>query len=189
MRAMADLVLARHGQTEWSRTGRHTGRSDLPLDAKGETDAAALASRLTYWDFSLVLTSPLQRAARTAELAGLEALMEPDLIEWDYGSEEGRTTAQAQKSRPGWSIWQGIGLGETLEQVAVRQRRVLDRVRPVLDRGEDVCVVGHGHALRILAACWLGLPPVVGQQLVLGAGALSTLGYEHGCPAMLSWNT
>ncbi|MGI8535234.1 MAG: histidine phosphatase family protein [Mycobacteriales bacterium] len=186
---MAELVLARHGQTEWSRTGRHTGRTDLPLDAKGESDAAALAGRLSHWDFALMLTSPLQRAARTAELAGLPAQAEPDLIEWDYGSEEGRTTAQAQQSRPGWSIWQGIGLGETLDEVAARQQRVLDRIRPVVEQGGDVCVVGHGHALRILAACWLGLPPVVGRQLVLAAGALSTLGYEHGCPALLSWNT
>lgn len=188
MRAMARLVLVRHGQTEWSRTGRHTGRTDVPLTADGEAEAIALGARLSD-DFGLVVTSPLQRASRTAVLAGLDARVEPDLIEWDYGPEEGRTTAQAQQTQPGWSIWTATGLGETLEEVAARQQRVLDRIRPVLEEGGDVCVVGHGHALRILAACWLGLPPVVGQQLVLGAGALSTLGYEHGRPAVLSWNT
>jgi broad specificity phosphatase PhoE len=185
---MAELVLVRHGQTEWSRDGRHTGRTDLPLTADGERDAGALAGRLASRRFGLVLTSPLVRAARTAELAGLRAEVEADLVEWDYGPEEGRTTEQARETRPGWSVWDDTGLGETLEQVAVRQRRVLDRVRPVLDGGEDACLVGHGHSLRILAACWLGLSPGVGQQLVLSAGSVSTLGYEHGCPAVLSWN-
>jgi broad specificity phosphatase PhoE len=181
-------VLVRHGQTEWSRDGRHTGRSDVALTDDGERDAAALRPRLAR-PFGLVLTSPLQRAARTAELAGLTAQLEPDLVEWDYGPEEGRTTAQARETRPGWSVWDDTGLGETLEQVAVRQRRVLDRVRPVLADGQDACLVGHGHALRVLAACWLGLPAGVGQQLVLGAGSVSVLGEEHGCPAVLSWNT
>lgn len=185
---MAELVLVRHGQTEWSRDGRHTGRTDIPLTPDGERDAAALAERLTSRRFGLVLTSPLVRAARTAELAGLSAEVDLDLVEWDYGPEEGRTTEQARETRPGWSVWDDTGLGETLEQVGARQRRVLERVRPVLDRGEDVCLVGHGHSLRILAACWLGLSPGVGQQLVLSAGAISTLGFEHGCPAVLSWN-
>jgi probable phosphoglycerate mutase len=186
---VAEVVLVRHGQTEWSRDGRHTGRSDLPLTEQGEADAAALAPRLDR-PFGLVLTSPLVRAQRTAELAGLEAVSEPDLVEWDYGPEEGRTTAQARETRPGWSVWDddGSGLGETLEQVAQRQQRVLHRIRPVLDAEQDVCLVGHGHSLRILAACWLGLSPGVGQQLVLGAGSLSTLGFEHGCPAVLTWN-
>jgi broad specificity phosphatase PhoE len=185
---MAELVLVRHGQTEWSRDGRHTGRTDIPLTADGERDAAALAERLASRRFGLVLTSPLVRAARTAELAGLRAEVEPNLVEWDYGPEEGRTTEQARQTRPGWSVWDDTGLGETLAQVGERQRRVLERVRPVLDGGADACLVGHGHSLRILAACWLGLSPGVGQQLVLGAGSVSTLGYEHGCPAVLSWN-
>lgn len=185
---MAEIVLVRHGQTEWSREGRHTGRSDIPLTADGERDAAALAARLER-PFGLVLTSPLQRAARTAELAGLAAQPDPDLVEWDYGPEEGRTTAQARETRPGWSVWHDEGLGETLEQLADRQRRVLERVRPVLDEGRDACLIGHGHALRVLAACWLGLAPGVGQQLVLGAGSLSLLGQEHGSPAVLAWNT
>jgi probable phosphoglycerate mutase len=184
---MPEVVLVRHGQTEWSRDGRHTGSSDIPLTSDGEADARALAARLQR-PFGLVLTSPLQRAARTAELAGLRAEVEPDLVEWDYGPEEGRTTAQARETRPGWSVWDDDGLGETLEQLATRQRRVIDRVRPVVERDEDVCLVGHGHALRVLAACWLGLAPGVGQQLVLGAGSISVLGHEHGSPAILSWN-
>lgn len=188
MLAMAELVLVRHGQTEWSRDGRHTGRSDVPLTSAGEQDAAALRDRLGSRPFGLVLTSPLQRAARTAELAGLRAEQDADLCEWDYGPEEGRTTEQARQTRPGWSVWDGTGLGESLEQVAERQRRVLGRVRPALGTGADACLIGHGHALRILAACWLGLGPAAGQQLVLGAGSVSTLGFEHGAPALLTWN-
>jgi len=184
---MAELVLVRHGQTQWSRDGRHTGRTDLPLLADGERDAVALRPRLER-PLALVLSSPLQRAARTAELAGLQPELDADLVEWDYGPEEGRTTEQARRTRPGWSVWDDTGLGETLEQVATRQQRVLERVRPVLDAGDDACLVGHGHALRILAACWLGLGPGVAQQLVLGAGSVSVLGFEHGCPAVLSWN-
>jgi broad specificity phosphatase PhoE len=184
---MAEVVLVRHGQTEWSRDGRHTGRSDIPLTSDGEADARALAARLRR-PFGLVLSSPLSRAARTAELAGLTPQLDPDLLEWDYGPEEGRTTAQARETRPGWSVWDGVGLAETLEQLATRQRRVLDRITPLVERDEDVCLVGHGHALRVLAACWLGLDPGVGQQLVLGAGSISVLGHEHGCPAVLSWN-
>jgi probable phosphoglycerate mutase len=186
---MAEVVLVRHGQTEWSRDGRHTGRSDVPLTDEGAADAAALAPRLAGRSFALALASPLVRAWKTAELAGVTARVEPDLVEWDYGPEEGRTTEQARESRPGWTVWDDVGLGETLDQDATRQRRVLERVRPVLDDGQDVCLVGHGHALRILAACWLGLPPAAGQQLVLSAGSLSVLGFEHGCPAVLSWNT
>ena len=186
---MAEIVLVRHGQTEWSRDGRHTGRTDIALTRDGERDAAALRPRLER-PFGLVLTSPLQRAARTAELAGLSATVDADLVEWDYGPEEGRTTAQARETRPGWSVWDDTGgLGETLDDVAVRQQRVLDRIRPVLEEGADACLVGHGHSLRILAACWLGLAPAAGRQLVLGAGSVSLLGEEHGCPAILAWNT
>ena len=184
---MAELILVRHGKTEWSRDGRHTGCTDIPLTAVGEADATALRARLER-PLGLVLTSPLQRARRTAELAGLDAQTDADLVEWDYGPEEGRTTEQARTSRPGWSVWDDTGLGETLAQVAVRQERVLTRVRPVLEQGRDVCLVGHGHALRVLGACWLGHPPGVAQQLVLGAGSVSVLGWEHGCPAVLSWN-
>lgn len=186
--AVTELVLVRHGQTEWSRDGRHTGRTDVPLTPAGERDARLLGNRLASSPFALVLTSPLQRAARTAELAGLRAQVDSDLVEWDYGPEEGRTTEQARELRPGWSVWDDTGLGEALEQVADRQRRVLHRIRPVIEDGGDVCLFGHGHALRILATCWLGLAPGVGQQLVLGAGSVSRLGFEHGCPAVLTWN-
>lgn len=185
---MAQIVLVRHGQTQWSRDGRHTGRTDVPLTPEGERDAVSLGVRLAG-PFGLVLSSPLQRAARTAALAGLDAELEDGLVEWDYGLQEGRTTAQARETRPGWSVWDDTGLGETLAELAARQQRVLDRARPVVEAGQDVCLVGHGHALRVLAACWLGLPPGTGQQLVLGAGSLSVLGHEHGCPAVLSWNT
>jgi broad specificity phosphatase PhoE len=184
---MSELVLVRHGQTEWSRDGRHTGRSDVPLTPEGEADARALAARLDR-PFGLVLTSPLYRAARTAELAGLQAEVEPDLVEWDYGPEEGRTTAQARETRPGWSVWDDTGLGETLDQLGARADRVLARVRPVLDAGDDACLVGHGHALRVLAARWLGQAPRFGQSLVLSAGALCVLGEEHGAPALIGWN-
>lgn len=159
----------------------------MALTGPGEDDARALRPRLQR-PFGLVLSSPLQRARRTAELAWLQPEIDADLVEWDYGPEEGRTTEQARETRPGWSVWDDCGLGETLEHLAVRQRRVLQRVGPVLAAGDDVCLVGHGHALRVLAACWLSLAPRVGQQLVLSAGALSTLGYEHGCPAILAWN-
>ena len=184
---MAELVLVRHGQTEWSRDGRHTGLTDVPLTDEGVADARGLRSRLAR-EYGLVLTSPLQRAARTAELSGLLAELEPDLVEWDYGPQEGRTTAQTRVTLPGWSVWDDTGLGETLAEVAVRQQRVLDRVRPVLQDEQDACLVGHGHALRVLAACWLDLGPEFAQQLVLGAGSVSVLGFEHGRPAVLSWN-
>lgn len=184
---MAELVLVRHGQTQWSRDGRHTGRTDVALTPEGEADAAALRPLLTG-PYALVLVSPLQRAARTAALADLAGQVEPDLVEWDYGPEEGRTTAQARETRPDWSVWDDTGLGEPLAGLAARQQRVLARVRPVLAAGGDACLVGHGHALRVLAACFLGLAPGVAQQLVLGAGSVSVLGFEHGCPAVLSWN-
>lgn len=160
----------------------------MALTGPGEDDARALRPRLQR-PFGAVLSSPLQRAARTAELAGLSPQLDADLVEWDYGPEEGRTTEQARENRPDWSVWDDCGLGESLEHLAERQRRVLDRVTPVLDDDQDVCLVGHGHALRVLAACWLRLSPKVAQQLVLGAGSLSALGFEHGCAAVLSWNT
>ena len=129
---MAELVLVRHGQTEWSRDGRHTGLTDIPLTPVGEADARALAGRLADRSFALVLTSPLERARRTAELAGLRAEVEPDLVEWDYGPEEGRTTEQARETRPGWSVWDDTGLGETLDQYQ-RAMASTNRIFGVLD--------------------------------------------------------
>lgn len=189
MRDMAELVLVRHGQTAWSREGKHTGHTDVPLTDQGEADALALRPRLESRAFGLVLTSPLQRAARTAELAGLQAEPEDDLIEWDYGPEEGRTTAQARETRPGWTVWDDVGMGEKLAQVAERQQRVLARVRQVLAGGADACLVGHGHSLRIVGACWIGLPPVAARNLSLNPSSISTMGFEHDIPAILTWNT
>jgi broad specificity phosphatase PhoE len=189
-----DLVLLRHGETEWSKSGRHTGLSDLPLTAYGEQQARAAGDLLAGRRFALVLTSPLQRAARTAELAGLTgARTDPDLVEWDYGGYEGLTTAQIRADgRPDWRIFTdgvvpGATPGETLAQVAARLARVLERVRPALEQG-DVALVSHGHALRILATVWLDRPADLGAQLVLGAGSVSVLGAEHGVPAILTWS-
>ncbi len=180
---MGELWLVRHGETEWSQNGRHTGRTDIELSERGEQQAAALRPRLDR-PWVAVVTSPLRRAARTAVLAGLDAAVDDDLREWDYGPAEGRTTAEL--SRGGrWSVWDGPPLGETVEDVGRRANAVLARVP--LDRG-DVCLVAHGHLLRILTACWLGLPPRDGRLLVLAPGRLSVLGHEHEQPVVLTWN-
>jgi broad specificity phosphatase PhoE len=199
---MGELVLLRHGETEWSRAGRHTGRTDVALTPYGEEQARAAGELLAGRKFALVLTSPLQRAMRTAALAGLgHAVVDPDLVEWDYGGYEGLTTQQIRASgRPGWGIFRdgvvpgdpsrsgpGSSPGESLADVAARAARVLARVTPVLDEG-DVAVVSHGHALRVLTSVWLQRPPDLGAQLVLGAGSVSVLGEEHGTPAILGWN-
>jgi broad specificity phosphatase PhoE len=191
---MGELYLLRHGETEWSRMGRHTGRTDLPLTPYGEEQARAAGTRLAGHEFALVLTSPLQRAARTAELAGLSsAEVEPDLVEWDYGGYEGLTTSQIRANgQPGWRIFHdgvvpGATPGETLAEVAARAERVLTRVRPELVHG-DVALVGHGHALRVLATVWLERPADLAQQLILGAGSVSVLGAEHDVTAILTWS-
>jgi probable phosphoglycerate mutase len=181
------LWLVRHGETEWSRTGQHTGRTDIPLTARGEQQASGLRARLDR-SWSLVLTSPLSRARQTAELAGLTASEEPLLVEWDYGHAEGRTTAQLRAERGGWSIWTDDGLPETPDDVGQRAEVLLEKVAPALESG-DVCIVGHGHALRILAAVWLGLPPVDGRLLALSAASISVLGSEHDLPVIERWNT
>ncbi len=178
---MDELWLVRHGQTEWSRDHRHTGRTDLPLLPEGEDDARALRDRLDR-PFALVLSSPLQRARRTAELAGLSPEVEPDLQEWDYGPAEGLTTAQMG---PGWSVWDGVPLGETIEQVATRTRRVLTRAAAVEG---DVLLVAHGHVLRILTATYLGMDPRAARHFVLHPATVSVLGTEHDYPAMTRWN-
>lgn len=195
---MGELVLLRHCETAWSKIGRHTGRTDVPLTAYGEQEARAAGELLADRHFALVLTSPLQRAARTAELAGLTgAEVDPDLVEWDYGGYEGRTSEEIQaQGRPGWRIFAdgvvpgtgpGSTPGETLQEVADRVGRVLVRVRPVLATG-DVALVSHGHALRILTTVWMQRPPDLGAQLVLGAGSVSVLGSDHDIPAILAWN-
>ncbi|MGY0071063.1 histidine phosphatase family protein [Streptomyces sp. QTS137] len=192
---MGDLLLARHGETEWSRSGRHTGRSDLPLTQDGEAQARALAPLLAGRSFALVLTSPLARARRTAELAGLaEALPEPDLREWDYGGYEGVTTADIRRTRPGWDLWtDGVPPGpefpgESPGQVGARADRVLSKVAGALDAG-DVMLVAHGHLLRVLTARRLGLPPADGRLFRLETGTLSRLSLEHGSPVIEEWNT
>jgi probable phosphoglycerate mutase len=192
---MGDLILLRHGETEWSRAGRHTGRTDVPLTARGEAAAAALAPLLAKRRIRAAFTSPATRAVRTAELAGLSAAaQDPDLWEWDYGGYEGRTTAEIQAERPGWYLWRDGVIpgdqahpGETVEQVGARTDAVLARVRPLLAQG-DVALVAHGHVLRVLTARWLGLPPAGGRLFRLDTGTLCVLGTEHGQPVILTWN-
>jgi len=182
------IFLIRHGETEWSRSGAHTGRTDLPLTVEGREKAAALARVLAGRRFALVLTSPLARAAETCRLAGYgdEAEVESNLREWDYGDYEGRTTAEIQKDAPGWSLWMnGVPNGETIEHVAARAELVIARA---LEAEGDVALFAHGHILRILTACWLGLPPNAGKLFALGTATVSTLGYERTTRVITRWN-
>jgi broad specificity phosphatase PhoE len=192
---MGELILLRHGETEWSATGRHTGRTDIPLTARGEAAAAALAPVLARRQIREAFTSPAGRAVRTAKLAGLrDAKPDPDLWEWDYGGYEGLTTSQIQAERPGWYLWRDGVIpgdaahpGETVAQVGARVDAVLDRVRPLLPGG-DVALVAHGHVLRVLTARWLELEPDDGRLFRLDTGTCSTLGTEHDYPVISSWN-
>jgi broad specificity phosphatase PhoE len=186
---MGELILVRHGETEWARDGRHTGRTDVPLTPRGEEQARSLVPLLADREIVLTLVSPAQRARRTAKLSGLtEAGTDDRLWEWDYGAYEGRTTPQIGEDRPGWYLWRdGVVGGETVEQVGARVDGVLDRVRPSLSEG-DVALVAHGHVLRVLTARWLGLPPSGGRLFRLDTGTLSTLGTEHDQPVIRSWN-
>lgn len=187
------LVLLRHGETEWSRSGQHTGRTDIPLTAHGEELARAAGALLGGFRFVLTLASPLQRARRTAELAGLEPDIDADLLEWDYGGYEGLTTADVRE-RLGhdWTVFAdgvvpGTTPGETVEEVAARASRVLSRVLPLLADG-DVALVGHGHCLRILTATWLRQEPRMGAQILLDAGSVSVLQHEREQPCIRTWN-
>jgi broad specificity phosphatase PhoE len=184
----ADLWLIRHGETEWSRSGAHTGRTDLPLTDTGRAKAQAIGQYLSGRSFALALTSPLARARETCRLAGYGgvALIEPNLLEWDYGDYEGRTTADIRSERPGWNLWvQGVPNGESVEQVAQRARAVIDRA---LTAGGDVALFAHGHILRILTACWLGLAPVDGRLFALTTASVSVLGYERETRVIALWN-
>ncbi|WBC08302.1 histidine phosphatase family protein [Micromonospora sp. CA-248089] len=186
---MNEILLIRHGETSWSAAHRHTSYTDLDLTPDGERQARALAPLLAGRRFARVLSSPRQRATRTAALAGLTVdAIEPDLAEWHYGEYEGRTSADIQTERPGWSIWADGGPGgESPEQVGARLDAVLERVAPLLDDG-DVALVGHGHSLRVLGARWIGLPPSAGGLLRLDTATLSVLGHEHGRRVIRRWN-
>ncbi|MEV4433249.1 histidine phosphatase family protein [Streptomyces sp. NPDC049585] len=203
---MGELLLVRHGETEWSRDGRHTSWTDLPLTGAGERQAVALRPLLAGRRIGLVLVSPLLRARHTAELAGLgDAEVEPLLREWDYGAYEGVTTAEITRERPGWSLFDdGVPPGppghpgESPDQAGARADQVLARIAPALggeagngsDAGEagDVVLVGHAHFLRVLTARRLGLPPAAGALFRLDTGTVSALGTEHGRPALTAWN-
>jgi broad specificity phosphatase PhoE len=196
---MGDLILLRHGQTEWSRAGKHTGRTNIPVTADGEAAAAALAPALARRKFAAVLTSPAQRAIRTAELAGLtggdrNAEQDPDLWEWDYGGYEGVTTEEIQRTCPGWYLWRDGVIpgdeahpGETVDEVGARADRVLARVAELLPEG-DVALVAHGHVLRVLTARWLRLPPRDGKLFKLDTSTISALSTEHDEPVIARWN-
>jgi probable phosphoglycerate mutase len=183
------LWLVRHGETEWSASGRHTGITDLPLTDAGERQARALAPMLADLAPALVLCSPRRRARDTAQLAGLRVdEVTEDLAEWNYGSYEGRTTHEIRAERPGWSIWaDGVPGGETGAQVGVRADRVLGRAGPALLAG-PVVLVGHGHFSRVLGARWMGMPVSGGAHLLLGTAAPSILGAQYGEPAIVRWN-
>ncbi|WP_028067127.1 histidine phosphatase family protein [Solirubrobacter soli] len=178
------IVLARHGETEWSASGRHTSTTDIPLTERGRDAARTLRARLAGREFALVLASPRQRAVETARLAGYEPVLEPDLVELDYGPYEGRTTVEIREQRPGWTVWQDPG-GETLAQAAERVDRVIARA---LAAGGDVALFAHGHILRILGARWLNLPPQHGADFKLDTATLSELGFEHEYRVFDRWN-
>jgi broad specificity phosphatase PhoE len=183
-----DIVLVRHGETEWTLTRRHTGRTDLPITEEGRKQARLVGEALRGRSFGLVLTSPLRRARETCELAGFGAVAQPreDLAEWDYGEYEGRTTVEILVERPGWSLWHGGAPGgESPADVGRRAERVIEEIRAA---GVDTLIFGHGHQLRVLAARWLGLEPAGGRLFVLGTAAICILGYERENAAMLRWN-
>ena len=183
----AELWLARHGETEWSRSGQHTSRTDLPLTTEGEHRAAKLGQLLGGRAFALVLSSPLRRALETCRLAGYAPQLSGDLHEWDYGAYEGLTTAEIQKQSPGWTIFTGNAPpgGETIEQVAARAGRVIECAQAA---GGDCLLFGHGHMLRILAARWIGLQPRDARLLLLSTGTLSILGWERDTRVLRLWN-
>ena len=182
------IWLVRHGETEWSRTGQHTGRTDVPLTPAGQLQAEALGRQLRGRSFALVLTSPLGRARETGRLAGYgsTAQIMDDLREWDYGIYEGRTTAAIRTVEPNWAIWtHPVPEGESVDQVGARARRVIDRALSV---GDDVALFSHGHLLRILTACWIGRPPSDGRLFALATASISVLGWERETRVIQLWN-
>jgi broad specificity phosphatase PhoE len=182
------VYLARHGETAWSLSGQHTGLTDLPLTQRGERNARSLGQRLAGPNFAKVFTSPLQRALRTCELAGFTstAQVDLDLVEWNYGDYEGRTSAEIHQERPDWFLFSdGCPGGESPDQVGARADRVVQRLRQVEG---DILLFSSGHFLRVLAARWLGLSPAGGQHFFLSTASLSALGYEHAWPVIRLWD-
>ena len=185
---LPQVVLVRHGETAWSRSGQHTGRTDVPLTDLGRRQGETLADVLGRRRFARVLTSPLRRALDTCRLAGLgpQAELCADLVEWDYGGYEGRTTPDIRREVPGWSLFRdGVPDGETADDVGRRADRVISAVR--LGEG-DVALFGHGHILRVVAVRWLGLAPAEGRHLALDTASVSILGWEREVPAVWRWN-
>lgn len=185
-----ELWLARHGETEWSRSGQHTSSTDLPLTPAGEHAALSLRDRLAGTRFDLVLASPLRRARDTARLAGFggRAQVEPDAYEWRYGEYEGRTSAEIRRDVPGWTIWTHPAPGgESAAEVTARVDRLIDRVRN--EAPQRALLFAHGHVLRVLAARWIGQPAAFGAQLLLDVATVSVLGWEHDMPAIARWNS
>ena len=188
--ALPEVCLARHGETAWSVSGQHTGRTDLPLTERGERQARVLGQRLSQFTPTRVFTSPSQRAVRTGDLAGFGELVEidPDLAEWDYGHYEGRRTAEILLERPDWQLFRdGCPGGESPEQVGARAELVIQRLRALHG---NVLIFSSAHISRVLAARWLGLEPAGGRYLLLGTASVSVLGYEHNLtePAIRLWN-
>jgi broad specificity phosphatase PhoE len=188
--ALPEIYLARHGETAWTISHQHTGRSDIPLTERGERNARSLGERLRGMTFSLVLTSSLERARRTALLAGFGnvAIADPELMEWDYGHYDAKTTAEIRKENPNWSLFRdGCPGGESVAEVGARADRVIARLKGVHGR---VLLFGHGHFFRVLAARWLGLSPSDGRLFFLSTASLSILGYEHSEiePVVRLWN-
>ena len=188
METSREIWILRHGETAWTLSGQHTGRTDLPLTEAGQHAAIALGQRLAGRHFDLVMTSPLARAAETCRLAGYGQVARrcDDLMEWDYGQDEGITRLEIRKDRPGWTIWKdGVRGGETIEQVAARARRVLASAEAA---SGDVALFAHGHLLRILVASWLELPPQSGSLFELGTATISVLARGDGGPVVRKWN-
>ncbi len=185
------VFLIRHGETEWSKSGQHTGRTDIPLTEGGRRRATELGSQLNGRAFGLVLSSPLARAKDTCTLCGYGAQMaiDDDLLEWDYGVYEGRTTNDIRQEDPSWSVWLSpIAGGESLEQVGARARRLIERVTASCVNG-DIALFAHGHILRVLGTAWVGLPPLAARYLALDTATISVLGYERQTRVIRQWNT
>jgi broad specificity phosphatase PhoE len=182
------IVLVRHGETAWSRSGQHTGRTDIPLLEEGRQMAKTLAVPLRAWSFAAVWTSPLSRASETCALAGYGAVAQPkpELMEWDYGAYEGKTSQEIRAMAPGWSLWKdGAPGGETADPVGARVDPVIEEARRV---GGNVLIFSHGHLLRVFAARWLGLPPTEGRLFALSTASISVLGWDGGQPLIVGWN-